>query len=353
MPPRIIFLDKLPFRFVHFENSLLIYDKSLLNHFPEMSHWMRQFRATYGVSAGEGLKDLTYFAEHVRKIQQKLKGAVDRKTFVIVSLGGGSVGDFSAFFASVFKRGVGLYHIPTTYLSALDSAHGGKTALNVGGVKNQIGTFYPATKVFICKEVLRTQDKIRATEATSELFKIALLSGGNFAKKFFSSSVEGDQLIWKFIKRAIAAKYKITERDTHEMLGLREKLNLGHSMGHILEAHYLWPHGKAVAYGLDFALKWSAKRDLLPNNKAKVLLDYLQKKAHIDPLNDRNLGKLSKKVFLKLLREDKKIAYNKGVAKKVHIRFQFVRGLGRVQGVYVNLEDFCNEAIRQGWVRDT
>ena len=70
----------------------------------------------------------------------------------IAVLGGGSVGDFGGFVASIFKRGVRLVQIPSTWLAAIDSAHGGKTALNVEGVKNQIGTFYPAEKIYFSEE---------------------------------------------------------------------------------------------------------------------------------------------------------------------------------------------------------
>jgi 3-dehydroquinate synthase len=162
------------------KNCILIYDKILTSK--KLTTWIQTFPNKYGVHSGESLKETKNFHQHIQKIL-KLSVGISKQEITIVALGGGSIGDFSGFVASVLKRGVRLVHVPSTWLSAIDSAHGGKTALNAGGIKNQIGTFYPAQKTYISKKILFTQPEIRLQDAWGEALKTALLSGPGLYKK--------------------------------------------------------------------------------------------------------------------------------------------------------------------------
>src|SRR5690606_36298588 len=104
---------------------------------------------------GEELKQIKNFPGHIRKIS-KVLGEANHRGLTIIVVGGGSVGDFGGFVASVYRRGVNLIHIPSTWLAAVDSSHGGKTALNVFSVKNQIGSFYPAKEIYLLEPLLAT-----------------------------------------------------------------------------------------------------------------------------------------------------------------------------------------------------
>ena len=106
------------------DSSFLIYDEKLKTH-PALRQIIKRFPLRYAVKAGEQLKDLNQFPSHVGKILKLLQNH-NQKDLKIVGLGGGSVGDFAGFFASVFKRGTKLVLIPSTWLAALDSSHGGK-----------------------------------------------------------------------------------------------------------------------------------------------------------------------------------------------------------------------------------
>src|SRR5438445_1275287 len=150
------------------EELLLIYDDVLPKKSAEFKKWMKQIPLRYAVQAGEGLKSIDLFPEHISKITALCEKASVRKLTIVV-VGGGSVGDFGGFVASILKRGVRLVHLPSTWLAAIDSAHGGKTALNVGGAKNQIGTFYPATEVVLVKSLLLSQPPARTFEGFAEL----------------------------------------------------------------------------------------------------------------------------------------------------------------------------------------
>ncbi len=137
------------------KNNLLIYDRKL-DIIPAFKKWRRQYSLVYPVSAGEQLKALEKFPQHIQKIL-KLTQDIPSRELSIVAAGGGSVLDFAGFVASTLKRGVKFISVPTTWLAAIDASHGGKTALNVGGTKNQIGTFYPAEQILLKKEFLFAQ----------------------------------------------------------------------------------------------------------------------------------------------------------------------------------------------------
>ncbi|MNS95867.1 3-dehydroquinate synthase [compost metagenome] len=258
-------------------------------------------------------------------------------------VGGGSVGDFGGFVASIFKRGVRLVHIPSTWLAAIDSAHGGKTGLNVGGMKNQIGTFYPAAETWIVKSLLITQPEARAFEAYSELLKIALIGGGSFWNKLSREKHVDGELIWAFLPQAIAGKLAIVKKDPEEKSGLRHVLNLGHTVGHILESQFELPHGVAINYGLSFALQWSEARGLM-NGKtsqtlwAKPIMGFAMSAAR-DGLFKNNASLMNQ--YKKFLLGDKK----KTTGSKM--RFVFLRQPGKFVIQEVSADEILKEISRQ------
>ncbi len=326
-------------------SKIIIYDRVLGRNVPGFRKWLQQFPRQYAVTAGERLKQVESFPRHITKILA-LTSDIPRSALAIVAVGGGSVLDFAGFVASILKRGVRLEFFPSTWLAAIDAAHGGKTALNVGGVKNQIGTFYPAHEIYLVKSLLDAQPKARATEAMAELMKIKLLGGKPLrvnpdqatnsivAREGFRADRHAATTLWKLLPDAIRAKERIVRRDPFERNGHRRLLNLGHTMGHILESHYRWPHGKAIAAGLFFALEWSAKKYGLSRAVVESVL----------PLVKRPSQKIPRRRFQSLLGADKK-----RVAKD-HIEFIFLKKIGHPVRERVSFRAIINEARRQGWV---
>jgi len=198
-------------------NSLFLVVDSYFRNKPVMKNWISRLEKSaevvvYWVQAGEELKNLTRFADHVLRIQ-KLLGPKFGKNFCIVGVGGGSVGDFSGFLASVYKRGVPHVQIPSTLLAAIDSAHGGKNGLNVGGVKNQIGTIYPPRRVLIVKELFKNHNPDRCLEAYGELYKMAWIQGGELWNSLNQMKRIDLESMWVGLPQAIAAKYKVVKKD--------------------------------------------------------------------------------------------------------------------------------------------
>lgn len=324
------------------EETLLIYDKFLAKKSPAFRKWAQGFKLSYAVQAGEDLKAVENFPLHIKAIVKLCENSSSRKLTLVVA-GGGSVGDFGGFVASILKRGVGLVHIPSTWLAAIDSAHGGKTALNVAGSKNQIGTFYPSQKTILIKPLLMAQPPERDFEAFSEIIKIALLEGGTFWNKFRQESNVNGDVLWKYLPQAIEGKLRIVKKDPEEKSGHRHLLNLGHTVGHVLEAFYGLPHGIAVNYGIDFSLRWSARKGLLSdkNNEAvrsAPISAYLLS-AERDELLSAKDSVLKK--WSQLLLQDKK----KNSSRK--IRFIFLKKPGTPHIEEVSVDEILMEICRQ------
>jgi len=325
------------------EKYLIIYDKRVGRVEP-VRRWLKEFQFVYGVPGGESLKDLSDFTGHLRKIF-RLLGPFSAKSICLVGLGGGSVGDFVGFVSSVLKRGVPLIHIPTTLLAAMDSAHGGKTALNVGEMKNQVGTFYPADGVMIVRSLFEGLPGLQLQSAGGELAKMALLAGGPLFSQFRDQfDVELDSL-WEMLPAVIEAKYKIVDQDPLEQNGARQVLNLGHTLGHVLESYYGLAHGVAVGQGLAFAIRWSEHQGYLRDSTPDDLMDLLNKKVGV--LNGRDFARqnraMSRSKLARFLEHDKKLTDTR------HVNFIFLEDVGAPFRKAVTLESFLTETQRQGW----
>ena len=318
--------------------SLLIYDQILSAH-PKIQKWIDKFPQKYSVKSGETLKDIQHFPRHIENISRWL-GTVEH----VYVLGGGSVGDFGGFVASVLRRGVPVTQIPSTWLAALDSAHGGKTALNVGGFKNQIGTFHFPKEVWIVKTILETQPVERLIEASGEFMKTALLGGENLITKLSNWNWKKGKVKFSDLKSFIEVKYSIVKNDPHETKGLRYKLNLGHTMGHVWEAHLKIPHGLAVFHGLLFDLAWSVQKKLMNAERSLKLMDqnpwsYIWDRQFIQK-TDLELYSLSESKIRHYLTHDKKM-------KKGLINHTFVKKAGNVVIQPVSVDDILREYRRQ------
>lgn len=329
------------------DEVLLIYDRIFDRH-AKVAAWVKQFPVRYAVASGEELKSLDRFPQHMTAILQKTHSFSSRRLKIVV-LGGGSVGDFGGFVASVYKRGVELVHVPSTWLSAMDSAHGGKTALNARGAKNQVGTFYPAKDIYLIKPLLLAQPEERGFEALGELIKMALLAGGPLFAKLNRVSTLNAAALWSLLPYVVKEKYKIVAKDPEEKKGLRHLLNFGHTMGHVVEAHYGLPHGVAVLAGLQFALEWSYERGFMSQKDyLKLMQAPFWKKAVASKQRStwKNLSMmalLSEKPqsFMHYLEQDKK----KTSAKK--LRFVFLKSPGKPVIAEVPLVEFIPEIARQ------
>ena len=175
---------------------------------------------------------------------------------LLINLGGGMVTDLGGFAASTFKRGIQYINIPTTLLSMVDASVGGKTGINFGGLKNEIGVFNDAACVILDTQFLRTLDYQNLASGYAEMLKHGLISNQeNWAELLCFDLNEVDYtLLGKMVAKSVAIKQRVVEEDPTEK-GLRKVLNLGHTIGHALESLAMEEnrtvlHGYAVAWGL-------------------------------------------------------------------------------------------------------
>jgi 3-dehydroquinate synthase len=184
---------------------------------------------------------------------------------VVVALGGGVVGDIAGFAAAIYQRGVDFIQVPTTLLSQVDSAVGGKTGVNHPGGKNLIGAFHQPVCVLADTDTLRTLPDRELSAGLAEVVKYGLIAdAGLFA--WLEDHAEGllrrdPAALGHVIRRSCELKAEIVGQDEHER-GRRALLNLGHTFGHAIEllaGYGDWLHGEAVAAGTCMAAEFGAR----------------------------------------------------------------------------------------------
>lgn len=201
----------------------------------------------YTVPEGEGSKSIGVLEN---LLSEMLEFGLSRSDCV-VAVGGGVAGDLSGFAAAIYMRGIDFYNIPTTLLSQLDSSIGGKTAINLCGVKNTVGAFYQPKHVLIDTKTLETLSQRHFASGLAEAVKMALTSDGELFDIFENEKIDCGN-IENVIVRALMIKKSVVEKDERES-GLRKILNFGHTFGHGIEAAEgmggLY-HGECVALGM-------------------------------------------------------------------------------------------------------
>ena len=204
------------------------------------------------IKPGEQHKNL----QTVQRIWKTLmKHHADRNA-LLINLGGGVITDLGGFAASTYKRGIKFINIPTTLLAMVDAAIGGKTGIDFGGAKNQIGTFAEAEDVLVDPVFLSTLPRREILSGMAEMLKYGFIADA----KLLEINLENYQ---DYILCAGEIKREIVAKDPKEA-GLRKILNFGHTFGHAIESHCLTTdcpllHGEAVALGMAGALWLSVK----------------------------------------------------------------------------------------------
>lgn len=209
---------------------------------------------------GEETKSLEVYEQ----ILQKLLALDFSRKDLIIALGGGVIGDLSGFVAGTFKRGMRFASIPTTTLSQIDSSIGGKVAVNMGEVKNVVGTFYHPEAVLIDLNTLSTLPERHYNNGLVEAVKAGLIGDAELFELFEKTEhIEND--LEEIIVRALRVKKNVVEQDEKEE-NLRKILNFGHTIGHAIESIYHlegYYHGECVGIGMMMILEKEEIRERL------------------------------------------------------------------------------------------
>ncbi|HYV15421.1 MAG TPA: bifunctional shikimate kinase/3-dehydroquinate synthase [Conexibacter sp.] len=178
----------------------------------------------------------------------------------IVALGGGVVGDLAGFCAATYQRGVPIVQIPTTLVAQVDSAYGGKTGVDLPQAKNYVGAYHQPSSVVADVETLATLPPEELAAGYAEVVKTALIAGGDLWQRVRTGADPDAHVIFECARTKLAV-VAMDERDA----GLRQVLNLGHTVGHAIETvtgYSLYRHGEAVGIGLLAALRLSGQEAL-------------------------------------------------------------------------------------------
>ena len=195
---------------------------------------------------GEGSKNMDSF----RRILSRMLAFGMTRGDCVAAVGGGVMGDMAGFAAACYMRGIDFYNIPTTVLSQVDSSIGGKTAIDLDGIKNAVGAFYQPRRVLIDPEVLDTLPDRQVANGLAEAVKMALCFDEE-GFRAFERGVDRKNLDG-IIEAALQIKKRVVEEDEKEH-GLRRALNFGHTLGHGIESMHAENgllHGECVALGM-------------------------------------------------------------------------------------------------------
>ncbi len=217
---------------------------------------MRNIAHTITIAAGEEHKTLATAEAVWRSLARAGMGHGDR----IVALGGGVVGDLAGFCAATYQRGVAVVQVPTTVVAQVDSAYGGKTGVDLPEAKNYVGAYHQPSAVVTDVDTLATLPPEELAAGYAEVVKTALIAGGSLWRRVASGAAVDERIVLDCARTKLAV-VAADERDG----GLRQVLNLGHTVGHAIETatgYTRYRHGEAVALGLLAALRLSEAGDL-------------------------------------------------------------------------------------------
>ena len=253
------------------------------------------------VPTGEDCKDIGVVTQ---VWQTLLESGSDRNT-VIVNLGGGAICDLGGFVASTYKRGIRHINIPTTLLAMTDASIGGKTAIDLGGIKNSVGTFYSPTITVLETGFLTTLPTEELKNGLMEMAKTAMVT----SLELYSSIITSTDITPSMIKEVAKIKSRIVKADQFDH-SIRHILNFGHTIGHAIEvygtpdgngARTPLPHGISVGLGMLSALYLSTQKTGLDKTVYHTYSSWLKQYTAIPHYNLHDI-----EAMLPLIHHDKK-----------------------------------------------
>jgi len=282
------------------------------------------------IEASENFEILEIEAGEINKNLETCSGVwnalseldADRKSLMI-NVGGGVVTDLGGFVASTFKRGISYINIPTSLLAMVDASVGGKTGVDLGNLKNQIGVINHAEMVIIDPAFLASLPQTEMRSGLAEILKHALISNEEYWNKVTNLSELTLDDLDDIIKESVAIKSKVVTEDPEEN-GLRKTLNYGHTLGHAIESYFLTHpekttllHGEAIAIGMILATYLSKEIKDFPADKLKEIT-----KKIIDIYDRVEFSKEDIQQIIDLMKYDKKNSHG-------NINFVLLEDIGK------------------------
>lgn len=257
---------------------------------------------------------------------------------LLINLGGGMVTDLGGFAASTYKRGINFINVPTTLLAMVDASVGGKTGINFGGLKNEIGVFNDAEFVLLDTNWLRTLDEENIRSGYAEMLKHGLIADDTMWAELINFNLAQPNLrqLASMLNKSVRIKERIVTEDPHEK-GIRKALNLGHTFGHAFESWAMKRqpvlHGYAVAFGLIAELYLATTRTDFPTERMRQTVNFIRAYYGSLPITCNDYPEL-----IELMHHDKKNHGNE-------INVTLLGGIGDIRIDQTITEEDIKEAL--------
>ena len=257
---------------------------------------------------------------------------------LLINLGGGMVTDLGGFAASTYKRGINFVNVPTTLLAMVDASVGGKTGINFGGLKNEIGVFNDAEFVLLDTNWLQTLDEENIRSGYAEMLKHGLIADETMWAELINFNIAQPNLhqLAFMLDKSVRIKERIVAEDPHEK-GIRKALNLGHTFGHAFESWAMKRqpvlHGYAVAFGLIAELYLATTRTDFPTERMRQTVNFIRAYYGSLPITCNDYPEL-----IELMHHDKKNHGNE-------INVTLLGGIGDIRIDQTITEEDIKEAL--------
>lgn len=290
------------------------------------------------IKSGDNNKNI----DELQNVWRQLSDMKATRSTVVINLGGGVVSDLGGFAAATFKRGMRCINVPTTLLAAVDASVGGKTGINFNGLKNQIGAFHEPYAAIISTLFFNTLPESEILSGYAEMLKHGLLENEETLAKLLKYSpvypMFDSEALLPLLQASVLVKANIVDQDLTET-GIRKALNLGHTVGHAIEAFSYSrktpvPHGYAVAWGLVAELVLSNILLGFPADTLRQFAEYVHTNFGAFPLTCDDYPEL-----IAAMRQDKKNATASD------INFTLLEAVGRPKINTVVSEDNIKAAL--------
>lgn len=300
---------------------VVVTQQAILDHYQDVLEQLRKDGIKLDVIVVPGDESAKHIGQAEQVWSQMVEMGCDRSS-VLLALGGGVVGDLGGFVAATYMRGIRFIQVPTTLLAMIDSAIGGKTAVNLAAGKNLVGAIYQPKTVLVDPGFLATLPKRNVVSSLAEAIKYGFIRDASIFHTFeqrFDDLVALDdaELLTEIIVKSCRIKAQIVSNDQFEN-GERRLLNYGHTIGHAFETLRAYSglyHGEAVLYGMRCATHISHAKGLLSQDEFAAAQDVLQR------FELPELGRLDAQEILKVVAHDKKFINGK-------LNFILLRGIG-------------------------
>lgn len=299
----------------HFNNSnqifILVDENTKVHCLPGLRSFVPRLQNTEVIEVKSG--DIRKCIESATHVWSVLSEKHADRDSILVNLGGGTISDLGGFVAATFKRGITYMNVPTTLLGMVDAAIGGKTAINLGNVKNQVGVFALPRAVFIYSGFLRTLEKQHLLNGIAEIMKYGLIIDQGLWNKMIRLDYRKlmdepfRDTIWDdLIKRTVQTKSDIVEKDFRD-INERKILNFGHTFGHAFETFSMnenkngLSHGHAIALGMICESYLSMLKAGLEQNDLNQIVSVITSNFSLFPLTQESYENI-----IDIMKRDKK-----------------------------------------------